>query len=280
MPVARFLPPRLIPPSALINLRNHRKILTVDGRLAFTGGMNIGDRHLAERESNPRRVVDAQFRLAGPVAQEIETVFLEDWGFTTGAYDQRWPQPVPEAGHAICRTVPDGPNEDMDRLATILIGAVSAARHRVWVMTPYFLPPRELLAALQGAALRGVDVLVILPQKNNLPYVHRAARNMLWEVLQWGVEVRYQPGPFVHTKLLVIDDYYAQVGSSNLDPRSLRLNFELIAEVYDSDFVAQVAAHIEQVRARSRRVTLEEVDERPLPARLGDALCWLFSPYL
>lgn len=278
--VARFLPPRLMPPELHINLRNHRKILAADGRIGFIGGMNIGDRHLAGRTENSSRVVDVHFRLTGPVVTQIEHVFLEDWGFSTGERVVPSQTSATETGSMICRTIIDGPNEDLDKLSTILVGAVSAARQKISIMTPYFLPSRELIAALQSAALRGVEVTIVLPAKNNFFIVHWATRNMLWELLKWGVRVFYQPPPFVHTKLFVVDDQYALIGSANIDPRSLRLNFELAVEVFDSTFAAILLEHIQRSRERSLEVLLEDVDGRPLPARIRDALAWLFSPYL
>jgi cardiolipin synthase len=237
--VARFLPPTLVPPTLHVNLRNHRKILVADGRIGFTGGMNIGDRHLAENSDNPSRVVDAHFALTGPVVGQLQEVFLEDWAFAAG--EQTDPPKTAafssETGSANCRTITDGPNEDLDKLATILLGAVSSAHSSIRIMTPYFLPSREMIGVLQAAALRGVAVTLIMPGKNNLPFVHWATRNMLWELLQWGVRV-YRP------------------------------------------FAKSIAAHIEGVRAGSKEVTLEEVDNRPLRVRARDALAWLFSPYL
>ena len=147
-------------------------------------------------------------------------------------------------------------------------------------MTPYFLPPRELVAPLQAAALSGVDVAVVLPARNNLPYVHRATRHMLWELLERGVNVYYQPPPFVHSKLFYVDDYYAQIGSANFDPRSLRLNFEMNVEVYDRDVVTTLAEHFERVRSQSAEVTLAAVDGRRLTTKAVDGAAWLFSPYL
>ena len=278
--VARFLPPRTIPPEVHINLRNHRKILISDGRVAFTGGMNIGDRHLADRTDNPDRVVDSHFRLVGPVVQQLQQVFLEDWSFVTGHEPDRFPADCQEAGSAKCRTIVEGPDEDLDKLLSVLLGAVSAARRQVAIMTPYFIPPRELVGALRAAALRGVEVTVVLPAKNNLRFVHWASTNMLWEMLQWGVRVFFQPPPFVHTKLFLVDGHYVQVGSANMDPRSLRLNFELVVEIYDQAFATTIDRHFEDVRERSREVTLEEVDDRSLPARVRDGLAWLLSPYL
>ncbi|MGD8385913.1 MAG: cardiolipin synthase [Desulfobacteraceae bacterium] len=278
--VARFLPPRLMPPSIHVNLRSHRKILVADGGIGFVGGMNIGDRHLAGAEDNPSRVVDLHFRVAGPVVGQIEEVFLEDWAFATGEDEAPDPgTPIPE-GNAVCRAIVDGPGEDLDSLAMILVGAVSAAQRQVLIVTPYFLPSREMIGALQAAALRGIEVTVLLPSKNNLPFVHWAARNMLWELLQWGIRIYYQPPPFVHTKLFLVDGRYAQIGSANLDPRSLRLNFELAVEVFDAEVAGDLAAHVFRCRNRSREILLDEVDGRSFPAKLRDSMAWLFSPYL
>jgi len=278
--VARFLPPSLMPPELHINLRNHRKILVVDGTRCFIGGINIGDRHLAENVENPNRVVDAHFQLNGPVVTQIEQVFLEDWGFSTGEHSVPSQDSAIGTGSTICRAIVDGPNEDLDKLSTILVAAVSAARQRVSIMTPYFLPSRELISALQSAALRGIAVTILLPAKNNLPFVHWATRNMLWELLERGIRVFYQQPPFVHTKLFVVDGQYALIGSANIDPRSLRLNFELAVEVFDSQFVGILSEHIQRSLERSLEVSLEDLDGRPLPVRVRDALAWLFSPYL
>src|SRR5699024_948713 len=121
---------------------------------------------------------------------------------------------------------------------------------------------------------------VLLPERSNLKYVHWATRNMLWQLLKMDIDVRYQPAPFVHTKLFAVDGHYSLIGSANIDPRSLRLNFELNVEVFSEAFGHRLQTHCEAVAERSRRVTLEEVDGRPLPERMRDAICWLFSPYL
>jgi len=279
--VVRFMPPRAWPPQFHLNLRNHRKILVVDGAEAFVGGMNIGGRHLVHEPGPQAGVVDVHFRLCGPIVTQIETIFAEDWRFATGELLLPTTRPqVAAAGDAICRAFTDGPNEDLGRLATVLDGAVSAARERIDIMTPYFVPPPALVSALQAAALRGVRVSVLLPSESNLPYVHWATRNLLGEMLQFGVEVRYQPPPFIHSKLFVVDSHYAIIGSANLDSRSLRLNFELAVEVFSARVAADLVAHCEHAAAVSRPVTLAEVDGRSLPARARDAFCWLFSPYL
>lgn len=277
--VARFLPPRLTPPTLHVNLRNHRKILIVDGTVGFTGGMNIDARHLVADPASKRPVADLHFRLAGPVVPLLDAVFATDWRFATGETLPAAPPGEP-CGDASCRVVADGPDENRDPLVALLLEAVASARTRVAIMTPYFLPPPELVGVLQATALRGVDVAVVLPATNNLPYVHWATRHMLWELLLFGVRIYYQPGPFVHTKLLVVDDERAVVGSWNLDPRSLRLNFELAVEIRDARLVGDLVAHFSECRARSTEVTLRDVDGRPLPERIRDGAAWLFTPYL
>jgi cardiolipin synthase len=277
---ARFLPPTLLPPTFHVNLRNHRKILVVDGRVAFTGGMNISSRAFVDAPGNPAPIVDLHFRVEGPVVAQIENVFAGDWHFATGTSLPLPRQVSAPRGTARCRAVEDGPDGDFRRLLSLLIGAVGVARERVAIMTPYFLPPRELIGPLQATAMRGVEVSVILPAHSNLPYVHRATRHGLWELLQHGLRVYFQPRPFAHSKLLLIDDDYALVGSANLDSRSLRLNFELQVEVYDHGLVDDLGRHFAAARQRSAEITLADLDGRPLPTRLLDGAAWLFSPYL
>lgn len=281
LPVARFIPPTLIPPTLYINLRNHRKILVVDGDTAFTGGMNIGDRHLVGEAAPPgRQTTDIHFMLRGRVARQIELVFMEDWLFTTGETLPMLPDLPEDAGSSFCRVISDGPDEQMGKLYMILSGVISSAQHSIRIMTPYFLPPRGILTALQTAIVRGVHVEIILPEKNDVRFVHWATRNMLWELLEYDADIYYQPPPFAHTKLILVDDYYVQVGSANIDSRSLRLNFELNVEIYDQMLAATLKDYFETLRGRCRKITLQELDSRPILQRLRDAFAWLFSSYL
>lgn len=278
--VARFLPPSLSERNIHLNLRNHRKVFVVDEAMGFTGGMNIGDRHLALSD-NPRRVLDIHFRVEGPVVRQMREAFLEDWQFTTG-------EAIPEMGYlegtaeskAFCRGISAGPNEDFEKLTWIVIGALDCARRHVRIMTPYFIPDRPLISAINAASLRGVTVEILLPGKNNLPYVAWATQAYLWELLRYGTRIYFQPPPFIHSKFLLVDDHYALIGSANLDPRSLRLNFEFNLEVYDRGLNATLARHFDDLRRQSRQTSLEEVDGRPLPLKLRDSFAKLFSPYL
>lgn len=277
--IGRFLPLRQ---GGYVNLRNHRKILVVDGSLAFTGGMNIGDRHLVERSGPPPPVRDLHFRVEGPVVAELQRVFLEDWYFVSRELvgDGRLFPNLEPAGTALARAISDGPDKEFRKLHWIIMGALACARRKVQIMTPYFIPDRPLISAIVTTALRGVEVTLVLPAVNNLPYVHWATRSYLWELLQQGIRVFYQPPPFVHTKLFLVDGVWSLIGSANLDPRSLRLNFELGLEVYDREVTLFLVRHFEKALAVSREVTLAEADGRSLPEKLRDGAAKLFSPYL
>lgn len=273
----RFLPLR---PGGYLNLRNHRKILVVDGQTGFTGGMNIGGRHMVT--GRPPVVKDLHFRVIGPAVADLQRTFLDDWRFVKGESlpGRKYFPKLPEAGSALVRAVSDGPDKDFRKLHWMVLGALSCARRRVTIVTPYFIPDRALVSALITAALRGVEIVLLLPEVNNLPFVHWASRSYLWELLQQGVRIFYQPGPFVHTKYLVVDGSWCLIGSANLDPRSLRLNFEFDLEVYDLAFARVLEARSASALAASREITLVEMDSRSLAAKLRDGAAKLLSPYL
>ena len=274
-----FLPLTLLR-SFYFNLRNHRKLLIVDNKLGFTGGINIRDRHLVA-SNKPNRVIDVHFRFEGPICEQLRDAFMEDWHFATEEKREprEWPKP-PRAGQACCRGISAGPNEPHEKLNWILIGALSCAKSHIRIMTPYFIPTRAQMAAINAASLRGVRVDILLPGKNNLPYVSWASTAFLFELLEHETHIYYQPPPFVHSKLLLIDDEYALVGSANIDPRSLRLNFEFNVEIFDKETVGELIHHFDQCRISAREVSLEEIDSRSLPLRLRDSFCKLFAPYL
>lgn len=277
---AIFMPPSLAR-SCYLNMRNHRKILVVDNCIGFTGGMNICDKHLAKIKNNARRAIDLHFRFEGPICNQLRDAFLEDWHFATDEIRKPRDWPISQnAGDACCRGISAGPNEQHEKLNWILIGALACAKNKIRIMTPYFIPTRAQLAAINAASLRGLKVEILLPEQNNLPYVGWATNAYLFELLEHKVEIYFQPPPFVHSKLLVIDEEYALIGSANIDPRSLRLNFEFNVEILDAETVTELADHFDQSRKVSRKVSLEEVDKRSLPLRLRDSFCKLFSPYL
>lgn len=278
VPVARFLPPRLLPPMLHINLRNHRKLLVVDEGIAFLGGMNIGDHHVVARWRRDG-IADLHFRVSGPVVADLAEVFEGDWASAARQPLRPRPAPPPPAGEAACRVLTDGPDHDLDRLVLVLLGALASAHRVVRIMTPYFLPPAELAGALQAAALRGVDVRVLVPQKSDQAWVDWAARRGFDPLLRNAVRIRERPPPFAHSKLFIVDDFYLQVGSANLDARSLRLNFELMLEAFDPPLVGKLAAHFDDAWATARPLDAQALARRPLWRRLRDSFFWLFSAW-
>ena len=281
VPVARFLPTLVPGRFAYANLRSHRKILVVDGKLGFTGGLNIREGH--DARFNPRHPIqDHHFRIEGPVVAQLQEVFVEDWAFCTDEVLEGdiWFPGLEPAGDALARGISAGPDGDLDKLRLTLEGALACAESSVCVITPYFLPETSLITALNVAALRGVEVDIILPEANNLTLVKWASAAQLWQVLQRGCRVWMSPPPFDHTKLMVVDRTWVLFGSGNWDPRSLRLNFEFDVECYDRKLAALAHELCVKKREKARNVTLAEVDGRSIPVRLRDGVARLLTPYL
>ena len=280
VPAAAFLPTHL----AFFrygNLRNHRKFLVVDGRTGFTGGMNIREGHVLAR--NARSPVQClHFRLRGPIVEDLQANFAMDWAFTTGERlsGEQWFPPVERAGHVIARGVPDGPDEDLDKVLEIILGALSAATRRVRIVTPYFLPEDVVQRALEITALRGVEVDVVLPSKSNIPVVDWAMTHALPFLLRKGIRVYRTPPPFDHTKILIVDDAWCLIGSSNWDARSFRLNFEYNVECYDEPLAEQLNALVDEKIAGAEPLVAERLHGRHMAIRLRDGLARLATPYL
>ncbi len=281
VPTARFLPTLAPWRLMTMNLRNHRKVLVVDGRIGFTGGMNIREGHVIQ--GNPRRAVkDVHFRVEGPVIHQLQEAFADDWHFCTGErlHGEHWFPRIEPAGAVTARALVAGPDKNFEKLRWAILGALACAEREVRIVTPYFIPDQVIISALNVAAMRGVTVDIILPSENNLPYVEWASRAMWWQVLERGCRIWLTPPPFDHSKLLLMDGAWAMIGSMNWDTRSLRLNFELNLECYGELFAGQVAEVIEQKLRNARKVTLAEMDRRSIPIRLRDGLARLLSPYL
>lgn len=279
--VALFLPIISSTGLAFFNLRTHRKVLVVDGTLAFAGGMNIQARNIhATRPRHPVR--DVHFRIAGPVVSQLQVAFAEDWAFATRELLEgpRWFPPVAQAGTIAARAITGGPDLDFEVMRSVLLAAISSARSSIRIVTPYFLPDAPTIAALSTAALRGVRVDIVLPERGNVALAQWASRATLWQVLRPGCHVHLSPAPFDHSKLFAIDRSWALVGTTNWDSRSLRLNFELDVEAYDEEFAAVIDDLIREKIARSREFTLAEADGRPFVTRVRDGFARLLSPYL
>lgn len=281
VPAARFLYSLLPWRMPYVNLRSHRKILVVDGRVGFTGGLNIKEGHLLS--AAPRWPTgDLHFRLDGPIVGQLMDVFADDWAFTTDEQlsGETWFPPLEPRGSIVLRSVASGPNEAFDTTRLTVMGALADARRTVQIVTPYFLPDREIGTLLALAALRGIAVDVVVPERSNLFFIKWAETPYLEELLVAGCRIWLAPPPFDHTKLALCDGRWALFGSSNWDARSFGLNFELDIECFDEGLAAELGKIAEARIAGARRLTLEELRGRSLALRLRDGVARLFRPYL
>lgn len=262
-----------------LNLRTHKKLLILDGQVAFTGGVNISDdNRVAEGPDFPIR--DTHFRIEGPVVEHLTQAFIADWQFVSGEEleGEAWLPPLAPAGEVTARVVTSGPDADIEKIATVVLHAITLAKDSIRLTTPYFLPNDLIVSALCLAATRGVEVDVVIPRKSDHRFVDWATRGHIDPLLKSGVRVWIDEPPFDHSKATVIDGQWCFVGSANWDSRSFRLNFELNVEVYDADLARALEAFISG--KRQTRLTLADLDARSLPIRLRDAAVRLLLPYL
>ena len=281
VPVARFMHSSLPWRMPFLNLRSHKKILGIDGRIAFAGGLNIGGENVT-RTHPAHPVIDTHFHLEGPVVAQLIEVFADDWSFTTGEQlaGERWfpeLQPV-DGGNSVARVVTSGPDQDLEKIEFVILEAVACARSSVRVMTPYFLPDDRIITGLALAAYRGVTVDVVLPEHSNHPTLDWAARAQIGPLLAAGCRVWTHPAPFDHSKLMTVDGTWCLVGSSNWDVRSFRLNFELDIEVYDPALARRVDDLISA--QQGSRILPAQLGARSFPVRIRDGAARLMLPYL
>jgi cardiolipin synthase len=280
-----------------INFRNHRKIVIADGTAAFVGGLNVGNEYLGLSSFGPWR--DTHVQLQGPAVATVQWAFLEDWYWATS---QILDLPTPP----LCASVPQslsaspaqdsstqhsvlspqssalalhtGPSDDFPSCTMMFLTAISAARTRLWITSPYFVPEESIYDAIQLAALRGVDVRIMLPSKPDHILVYLSSFSYLRSAEAVGVKFyRYQAG-FLHQKVLLVDDDFAAVGTANLDNRSTRLNFELTLLFLDKPFAAQVAAMLERDFQYSHRASPGDLARRPILFRIAVRIARLLSP--
>ena len=263
-----------------INLRNHRKILVVDGEIGFTGGCNISARHLRSAPIEVRSE-DVHFRMRGPGVVQLSAVFAEDWYSTTGnALEDALYFPTSEpAGADICRVLPSGPDGDHGAFHELLVAAVHGAQSSVRIVTPYFIPSDEVSLALRVAAKRGVKVTVVLPMRLDHLFVKWASNSFLEPLLRAGVRVLRRPGAFLHGKTMVVDGIWALVGSSNIDPRSFFLNYELNLGVVGPS-VASISAWVDSQEVEAAVVDPTAFANRPLRLQAWENFWGLFRPVL
>lgn len=263
-----------------LNFRNHRKIVVADGARAWVGGFNVGDEYLqGHRKLGPWR--DTHLKLEGPAALALQLVFIEDWHWATEEVpDLPWEPAVPSVNGVPALILPTGPADRFETASLMIQQAIHSARERIWISSPYFVPDEGVQGMLKLAALNGIDVRILIPERPDNLLTFYAAYAFLGPLIDAGVEIhRYQEG-FLHGKAFLVDDVWAAVGTVNLDNRSFRLNFEVTALIMDREFASDVEAMFDRDFARSRQMTAEDILDRPLWQRVAGRGAYLFAPVL
>lgn len=266
-----------------LNFRNHRKIVVVDGQIGFVGGHNVGDEYLGNcPKFGPWR--DTHVRVAGPSAMQLQLIFIADWYFATGAklsapWDaQPGTQSDPDPQHAL--VLASGPADDYERCTLFFLNVIGMAKRRLWIASPYFVPDEAILQALQLAAIRGVEIRILVPLKADELLVWLASLALLTELTHPNIHIHRYTGGFLHQKVLVVDEDFAAVGSANFDNRSFRLNFEVTLGVSGKTFASQVATMLERDFQASIQVGADDYTSRPLHIKVGAKAARLLAPIL
>lgn len=260
-----------------INFRNHRKIVVVDGKEAFIGGLNVGDEYLG-RDQRFGAWRDTHLKLKGPSVQAIQLVFIEDWNWAANQVpDLNWSGQA-ETADQVAAIIPTGPADPADSWQLVVAEAANTSRERLWIASPYFVPDGGVLTALQTAAIRGVDVRILIPEKADHLLVWLSAFTYFEQTIPYGVKIfRYKRG-FLHQKVMLVDDRLACVGTANLDNRSFRLNFEISALSPDPAFVDEITHMLEIDFTHSQPVNVEDFTGRSFPFRLCCRVARLMAP--
>jgi cardiolipin synthase len=265
-----------------INFRNHRKIVVVDGHTAYVGGHNVGDEYIG-KSKNPdlRPWRDTHVKIYGPAVLGVQLAFLEDWYWATQQIPNLSSEPVfDETENQRVLVLPSGPADELDTCGLLFTELIHSARQRIWIVSPYFVPDDTIISALQLAALRGVDVRIMLPEKPDNKLVYFAMFTYLEETLPFGINVySYQAG-FLHQKVVLVDNELAGVGTANFDNRSFRLNFEITLLFLDKGFVTEVQTMLEDDFNHCQKMDMKEIEKRPVWFKLATKIARLFSPIL
>lgn len=277
--VEEFLPLNPLRRRWAVHLRNHRKLIVIDGADAFTGGMNIGDEYAGRARSPELLFRDTHMRIRGPAVTQLAEVFVEDWEFATGELLEL-PEPRAGDGDATVAVVPSGPDQEHNASAFAYFSAVTQAQRTCYLTSPYFVPDEPLVRALCAAAMRGVDTRILVPRRNDVRLVATAARSYYQALLECGVRIYEYLPSMLHAKTLVVDSSVGIVGSANADVRSFGLNFELGVVVESRAITADLDHRFTDSLTRAHEVTIEDIRRAPTLRRLGWQLARLLSPVL
>jgi cardiolipin synthase len=262
-----------------LNFRNHRKIVVVDGHSAWVGGHNVGDEYLG-RDPKVGRWRDTHVKVIGPVVASVQIAFAEDWQWAAGVIPElRWDaQPAPSGASRQMLCLPTGPDDPLETCTLFNLHAIHSATKRLWIASPYFVPDEQFISALQLAALRGVDVRIIIPHRSDNRLVELSGWSFVEALDPVGIKFYRHQNGFMHQKVVLIDDDACTIGTANFDNRSFRLNFEITIAIRDADFAGQVARMLEQDLADSRLVSGSEVRERSFWAKFASRAARLMAP--
>ncbi|MEA3419284.1 MAG: cardiolipin synthase [Campylobacterota bacterium] len=262
-----------------LNFRNHRKIVVVDGKTAWIGGLNVGDEYLG-RDPKVGNWRDTHMKITGPATIAVQVSFVEDWHWTTEMLVPgiTWTPTPSSEGNTNVLIIPSGPADELETATLMFLHTINSAKERIWIATPYFVPDDAILAALQLAGLRGVDVRILIPDKADNLLVNLSFYTYLDDASRTGVRFfRYTDG-FLHEKVMLIDHTAATVGTANFDNRSFRLNFEITGLVSGPAFAEEIEAMFKDDFARAREMTKSDIDEQSFWFKLITRLARLTSP--
>ncbi|MCB0686216.1 MAG: cardiolipin synthase [Saprospiraceae bacterium] len=266
-----------------INYRNHRKIVVVDGKVGFTGGMNISDKYIDNDSSELGRWHDHHVKIAGPSVWSLNTVFTIDWHFATGkedVLDRKYFPKVNNIGPDIVQIVSSGPDSEYPAIEYQYLTMIHNAREYLYIINPYVIPDLSVLSALKVAAMSGVDVRILFPQKSDSKIVHWSMHSYFEELLSCGVQLYQFTSGFIHSKIMISDDEYASVGTANLDVRSFYQNSEINAVIYSTDKTVNLAEQFRTLLHNSSRLELETFKNLSFSKRFTYRACRILSPLL
>jgi cardiolipin synthase len=281
-----FLPPLIPLTMPFVNFRNHRKIMIIDGETAFFGGMNLSKNNVLTDDLK-NGILDITFKIKGPVIEQMSEVFENDWEFATeekfqSLYNNKYLRDNynnTEANLIPARLIPDGPDNKNGIIELIVHGAINTAAKKILIITPYFLPENNILTALEMAAMKGVLVEIIIPDKSDHVFINWAAEPNFLRLIKSGVKIYRTPRPFDHSKIFIVDDEWIFIGSANWDVRSFKLHFESNIEIFSKNLAKELTAIAELKKGKAKLTTVQECKNLPFLKRLRNNAYRLLTPY-
>jgi cardiolipin synthase len=275
-----FLPPYIPISMPFVNLRNHRKMIIVDGKTAFFGGMNLSKKNIMVHNLKDG-VLDITFEVKGSVIEQMAEIFDDDWEFATGIKLQSFAKTVVHHKEGIlpARIITDGPDNKHEIIKLIVAGAINAATKKILIITPYFLPENDILTAIEMAAMKDVDIEIIIPEQSDYKILNYAVEPNFLRLIESGVKIYRTPCPFDHSKIFVVDNEWVFVGSANWDERSFKLNFESNMEIFSKSLAKKLTDIAEEKKKNAKLTTAYECKKLPFLKRIRNNAYRLLTPY-